>query len=144
MSPLPFSCLHAPSAAGSFCLRLPHCAGRGQCLWAPTTPGRGIPPGTLAPSSGPQGRHQIQQRALLSFCWESCKTEVALSSYTGTWKSCSFSQCKGRLQIPPRAQGSFTCSRGAGLLYPVQSPFPSSSTSSKGKTQLQYFTFLFR
>lgn len=97
-------------------------------------PGQGnSPPGTLAPNSGPQCSCQVQQLALLSFCWESCKTEVALLSSTGTWKSCCFSQCRGRQQIPPKAQGSSTYSRGAGLLYPVQSPFPSSSTSSKGK-----------
>lgn len=70
------------------------------------SPGQGIPPDTLALNSGPQGRCQMQQPALLNFCWESCKTAVALLSSTGTGKSCCFSQCRGRQQSPLRAQGS--------------------------------------
>lgn len=79
---------------------------------------------------------------LRSFCWENCKTEVALLRCTWTKGTCCFSQCRGMQRVPPRAQGSSTCSRRAGHPYPMQLPFPSSGTCSKGKAQPRYFTFL--
>lgn len=56
--------------------RLPCCAGWGQCIWGP-----GSPSEHSLSELQPQGIGWLQQPALpacpCSFCWESCKTELA-------------------------------------------------------------------
>lgn len=109
--------------------------------------GRGAPPGTPAPNSGPPGERMAAATRpaglpLRGFCWGSCKIEVALLRCTRTGGTCCSRQGRGMQRVPPRAQGRSTCSRGAGHPVPVQPPFPSSGTRSKGKARPWYFTFL--
>lgn len=113
-------CLHACTVAGRWSLsrlRLPRHAG-----WGPG--------------------ERLTCINLPCFCWESRETEVALLRCTCTRGTCCFNQCRGMQWVPPRAQGSSICNRGAGHPCPMQPPLPSSGTCSKVKAQPGYFTFL--
>lgn len=85
-SPFLVPSLHSPTAAGrsSFSwLRLPCCAEWGQCLWAPGTPRQGSPPRhshfeQWSPGMRLASVTRPASLRLRSFCWEICKTEVAL------------------------------------------------------------------
>lgn len=150
-SPLRAPCLHAPTTAGRLSLswlRFLHRDGWDQCLWAPGSPGQGSASRHSCSKKPFPGERPAAATCLLScptaslpwcnFCWESCKISGSLEMYS-TMVSCCFSQC-GRMQLAaPRAQGSFTCSRGEGHPYPVQPPFSSPGICSKGKTVLIFY-----
>lgn len=145
INPLPAPCLHASSAAGrlSLWLRLPHCAGWGQCLWAHTAQGRGIPQALSIEHWSPGERPNAA----------TCPAQLLLGKLENRGGPLKLSRHLEKLLLQPMQREAAGPSKdprklhmqqGSRISLPSAITFLSSSTSSKGQTQLQYFTFLFR
>lgn len=106
----------------------------------PAAQGRGAPTGTPAVNSCPQ----FPQFPLRSFCWESCKTEVALLRCTGTRGTCCFSQCRRMQAGSAKGPRKLHVQQGSRTSLPSAASFPFIRHTLQGESTAQIFYFSLR